>query len=80
MSQEKIESRRAFMKNVGKVSATVAVAAFLTSRKEVVAAPTEDQPTTGCGSSGVSCTAYCGRTCSGACRTGLHGSFKPPQF
>ena len=72
MSQDKIESRRAFMKKFGKLAGAAAVAAafMATGSNKAEAKPSEDQPATGCFNDTCmsSCHAYCRLTCAASCR------------
>ena len=74
MSQNKIESRRAFMKKLGKLAGVAAVAApfMAMAAKEAVAAPDADNPTT-CTCSG-GCDGGCSGNCSGPCQGQCQGS------
>ena len=71
MPQDKIESRRAFMKKFGKLfgSAAVAAAFMAAASNDANAKPSEDEPVTGCGMWGggcsLSCSSSCGATCQG---------------
>ncbi|MBQ3349807.1 MAG: hypothetical protein IJG38_05360 [Thermoguttaceae bacterium] len=69
MSQDKIESRRAFMKKFGKLAGAAAVAAafMATGSNKAEAKPSEDQPATGCG--WVGCGVGCSYSCVGGCHT-----------
>lgn len=58
-----IESRRAFMKRLGKLVAAV-VPFMVMETKKVVAAPSEDEPVTGCNSG---CRSGCRSGCKNAC-------------
>ena len=75
MSQDKIESRRAFMKKFGKLAGAAAVAAafMATGSNNAVSASSEDNPKTWtCSSSGnctYNCDGSCEDTCSGSCRS-----------
>ena len=70
MSKEKIESRRAFMKKLGKTAATVAgAAAFMAVAKTVEAALPD--PTTG--RFGSTCSVGCLDSCYGQCTRMMRG-------
>ncbi|MDO4858122.1 MAG: twin-arginine translocation signal domain-containing protein [Thermoguttaceae bacterium] len=64
MSKEKIESRRAFMKKLGKTVA--GAAAFIAVAKTVEATPSEDNPVTL--TCGATCSYSCQHTCSYTCQ------------
>ena len=72
MSQDKIESRRAFMKKFGKLAGAAAVAAafMATGSKDAEAKPSEDKPGTycyGCEGACVGCMGSCKGDCAGGC-------------
>ena len=70
MSQDRIESRRAFMKKLGKVAGAAAVAAafMATGSNNAEAKPSEENPPTGCwGDCFAPCRSGCQGTCSGDC-------------
>ena len=73
MSQDKIESRRVFMKKLGNLTGIAAIAApFMTmAAREAVAQPDEDnQPTQYCRYCSTGCMAVCAADggCSGTCK------------
>ncbi len=73
MSQDKIESRRAFMKKFGKLAGAAAVAAafMATGSNNAEAKPSEDSPASiscsdcagGCKDGCSGCSGACGSTC-----------------
>ncbi len=65
MSQDKIESRRAFMKKLGKLAGAAAVAAaFMATGSNVAnAKPSVENPTVICHD----CTWSCGQNCKSSC-------------
>ena len=70
MPQDKIESRRAFMKKFGKLAgaATVALPFITMTSNETVAKPKEESPATGCEKSCTfTCTSTCKETLLGGC-------------
>jgi len=68
MTQDKLESRRAFMKKFGKLAGAAVVPFMAMAAKEVVAAPDKDSPVTSCTSNCTNkCTGFCIRTCTGTC-------------
>lgn len=73
MSQDKIESRRAFMKKLGKVAgAAAATFAFMAATSNnAEAKPDENNPPTGCWSD---CFAPCRSGCQGTCSGDCFGS------
>ncbi len=66
MTQDRIESRRAFMKKLGKLTGSVAVAVpFITmTSNETVAKPNEERPVTICK---LDCSISCKESMSGGC-------------
>ncbi len=77
MSQDKIESRRAFMKKFGKFAGAAAVAAafMATGANNAEAKPSEDNPPTGCNYGCFqSCIGTCDTTCTGACKFRCHNA------
>ena len=70
MTQDKLESRRAFMKKFGKLAGAAVVPFMAMAAKEAVAASDKDSPVTSCTSN---CTNNCNDTCSVYCRFGCKG-------
>ena len=75
MSQDKIESRRAFMKKFGKLAGAAAVAAafMATGANNAVSASSEDNPKTW------TCDGTCTYGCDGSCDSCCCGSCKHQQ-
>ena len=67
MTQDKRESRRAFMKKFGQIAGAAVVPFMAMAAKEAVAAPNEDNPVTSCANN---CTNDCAGTCKGHCGWG----------
>ena len=87
MSQDKIESRRAFMKKFGKLAGAAAVAAafMVTGSNNAEAKPSEDNPPSTCyysceGSCFTDCKEFCEWTCKGPCRSACTGSCETACF
>ena len=75
MSQDKIESRRTFMKKFGKLAGAAAVAAafMATGSNNAEAKPGEDNPATDrCYAGG--CIHWCEGSCAGSCAGGCKGN------
>ena len=79
MSQDKIESRRAFMKKFGKLAGAAAVAAafMATGSNDANAKPSEDNPATQqCTCGYYACMNTCRMGCGGGCATRCEGGCK----
>lgn len=74
MSQDKIESRRAFMKKFGKLAGTAAIAAafMATGSNNAEAKPSEDNPATSCSGCSDGCYLGCTGNCRGECPGGCY--------
>ena len=80
MTQDKLESRRAFMEKFGKLAVAAAVAApfMAMAAKEAVVAPDKDSPVTSCTSNCTNkctnnCTNKCADKCADTCKFGCTG-------
>ncbi len=77
MSQDNIESRRAFMKKFGKLVGAAAFAApfvAMTAKDAVAASETEKPQKDGCEGCGNSCRGACIYNCTGTCRFDCYGT------